>query len=302
LIKYFLKRKFSFENILDNESLDQKLIKIKFFFLTISKNELSKLDCIILNGIGDVIEYQKYNIKKKIYLINQIEEYYSGHEELFKQTRKFFKGDLVTHCNFMTKKLSDHIDNIRVVPNPISYGIWKFKNQVNYQKERKEILIYWVNDRIYDDTYKILNEIVKLNNKIRITIFARSGIGNLKVKKLSRQFNAKLYYDLDESSVAELYLEHSFLLYPNKFEPFGMPPIEALACACIPILNPSTGAADMYAENNFNSIHLTYDPIIDAKNIITKLSDYEELEKLRKNSFKNLDQFNPYNYGIKILN
>jgi glycosyltransferase involved in cell wall biosynthesis len=301
LKKYLIKRKFTFEHMLNKKNIDLKLIKIKFFLITVPKNELSKLDCIILNGIGDVIEYQKYNIKKKIYLINQIEEINSGNEKIFKQTRKLFDGDLITHCNFMKKKLSDHVKNVRIVPNPISSGIWKFKDKIDFKKERSEILIYWKNNKIYEDVRKILKEIFKLNNKIKITIFARSGFENLRSRELSNEFNTKLFFDLNENSVAELYLNHSFLLYPNKYEDFGMPPVEALACACIPILNGNTGAADMYAENNFNSIHLTYDSKLDAKNIISKLSDREELYKLRKNSLKNLDQFNPDNYGIKIL-
>ena len=81
-----------------------------------------------------------------------------------------------------------------------------------------------------------------------------------------------------------------------------MPPVEALACGCIPILNPKTGAADMYSENNFNSIHLTYDVRIDVKNILSKLENNQELIKLRKNAVKNIKQFNPKNYGAKILN
>ena len=67
------------------------------------------------NGIGDVIQYQNVNVKKKIYLVNQLEEINSGNKELFRLTRKSFKGEIVTHCNFIKKKLSDHIDNLRIV-------------------------------------------------------------------------------------------------------------------------------------------------------------------------------------------
>ena len=88
------------------------------------------------NGIGDVIQYQNVNVKK-IYLVNQLEEINSGNKELFRLTRKSFKGEIVTHCNFM-KKLSDHIDNLRIVPNPISEGIWKFKDQIDIQKKERK--------------------------------------------------------------------------------------------------------------------------------------------------------------------
>ena len=99
-----------------------------------------------------------------------------------------------------------------------------------------------------------------------------------------------------------MYLEHTFLLYPNRYEDFGMPPVEALACGCIPILNPTTGAADMYSVNNFNSIHLTYNSKIDAQTINSKLENTEEIYNLRRNSSKNINQFQPKDYGLKILN
>ena len=300
--RIFLGKKFFFQNLLNKENVRLGLINIKFVFTIVSKKELSNLDCLILNGIGDVIQYQNCDIKKKIYLVNQIEEIHSNNSELFRSTRKLFKGDIVTHCNFMKKKLSDHVDNLRIVPNPISKGIWKFKDQIQVKKERKEILIYWKNDSIFQDTYEILRELHKLKADIKVTIFARTLFQNLKVKELSNIFNSELFFDLDEASIAKLYLDHTFLLYPNRYEDFGMPPVEALACGCIPILNPNTGAADMYSVNNFNSIYLTYDLKLDAKIIHSKLENLEEIYKLRRNSSKNINQFQPKNYGLKILN
>lgn len=302
LVNFLYNRKFCFEHIVDKKKISLGLIRIKFIIKSISKKEISNLDCIILNGISDVIQYQNFNNLKKIYLVNQIEEVVSGHKKLFQKTRNLFKGDVVTHCNFMKRKLSGHVSNLRIVPNPISYGIWEFKDKVNFKTERGEILIYWKNDSIYNDIYKILKKLRKLRPKTKITIFARSLFENKKIKYLSNIFGAKLFFNLEENSVAKLYLTHTFLLYPNRYEDFGMPPVEALACGCIPIQNPKTGAADMYSENNFNSIHLTYDIAIDVRNILNKLENNQELIKLRKNAVKSIKQFNPKNYGIKILN
>lgn len=295
-------RKFTFEHLLNKENIRLGLINIKFVFVTVSKKELSNLDCLILNGIGDVIQYQNCDVKKKIYLVNQLEEVNSKNAELFRSTRKLFKGDIVTHCKFMEKKLSDHVDKLRIVPNPISKRIWSFKDDFQIKKKRKEILIYWKNDSIFEDTYEFLKELCKLRSDIKVTIFARSLFKNLKVKELRDKFNTDLFFDLDEISTAKLYLEHTFLLYPNRYEDFGMPPVEALACGCIPILNPNTGDADMYSVNNFNSIHLTYDLKIDAETIHSKLENIEDIYNLRRNSSKNINQFQPQDYGLKILN
>ena len=49
---------------MSKKKIEQGFIKIRFFLYKISKKEISNLDYIIFNGIGDVIEYQNYNIKK----------------------------------------------------------------------------------------------------------------------------------------------------------------------------------------------------------------------------------------------
>ena len=81
-----------------------------------------------------------------------------------------------------------------------------------------------------------------------------------------------------------------------------MPPVEALACGCIPVLRKNTGAASMYSINNFNSLHLKNNKILDSNIIIKKLNNFNELKRLRKNAGKNIEHFNPSNYGFKILN
>ena len=58
----------------------------------------------------------------------------------------------------------------------------------------------------------------------------------------------------------------------------------------------------MYSVNNFNSIHLTYDLKIDAETIHSKLENIEDIYNLRRNSSKNINQFQPQDYGLKILN
>jgi glycosyltransferase involved in cell wall biosynthesis len=302
LKKWLRSNKFCFEDILSKKKLNSNFIEIKFFIIKINEAELKKFSCLILNGISDVFEYKNINIKKKIYLINQIEEIHNGYKKKFENIRKSFKGEMVTHCDFMKKKLSNHLSSVRVVPNPISKEIWKYKNSFNPLVKRKDILIYWKNDHIYNQINEILKIILSKRPETIISLFARSLFGNKKIKELKNKFNLDIFFDQNEKQVAKLYLNHSFLLYPNQYEDFGMPPVEALACGCIPVLKKNTGAASMYSINNFNSLHLTNNKILDTNIIIQKLNNFNELKRLRKNACKNIDQFNPSNYGNKILN
>ncbi len=301
LKKWIFSKKFVYNDILNQKKILEKKIKIKFIIKKINNRDLSSLDIIIFNGIGDVYEYQFSNIPKQIYLVNQIEEVVSGNKRLFQNVRRKFNGKIVTHCNFMKKKLSSHVKNIKIVPNPISEQIWKFRNSKKIYKKRNDLLVYWRNDNFINETSSILDEFIKLKPDIKITIFARPLFENKKLKIFCKKYNIKLIFPENEKMISNLYLSHEFLLYPNTYEDFGMPPIESLACGCIPIQRPNVGAADMYSIDNYNSIHIGNNHKKLAKRIKKLFDNNNKILQIRKNTVKNLKQFSPQNYGKKIL-
>ena len=302
-LRWVFKKNSSLLDLLDPLKLKNNKIQIRYYFHKIPNFNLNKHENLIVNGIGSVIECENlFPQEKQIYLVNQIEEIYHGkkYANFYKNVRKKFKGTVITHCNFMKKFLSDDINNLKVVPNPISPLIWNLQNIFFNKNDRKDILFYWKNYNSAESGFKLLDEILKLDDKISISIFGRKTTDN-RIQKVASKYNAKLYYDLNEQEVANLYLSHSFLFFPNKFEDFGMPPVECLSCGCIPILRYGVGASDMYAVDNFNSVFMTDSEYDDAKKILSILEDKSKLFYLRKNTLKNIEQFNPKNYGQKIL-
>lgn len=305
LKKYFSDRTFGFYDILSKDKVSRGLIKTKYFLISINKRVLSQHSILILNGIGDVVAYEnKFPQVNQVYLVNQIEEEYHGAKYIrfYENIRKGFKGLILTHCEFMKRKFSHYIEDIRVVPNPISPQLWKHRNSFSYSTPRKDILFYIKGNNIIKDGIKTLEKTIAIRPETSITLFARSLPDDEIIRSVCAKLKAELLIDLNESDVIEQYLNHSFLFYPNRFEDFGMPPVEGLACGCLPVLRPDTGAADMYAVNNFNSIHLTDDDDLNAANIVEYLNNPEEIVKLRKNAPKNIDSFSPENYGKRILN
>ena len=303
LFRWLFKNKSSLLDLLDKSKLRSKKIKVIYYLYKVNKLNLKKHDQLIINGIGSLIECKNlFPQEKQIYLVNQIEELHHGNQytDYYRNVRKNFKGNVVTHCNFMKKFLLDDVINLEIVPNPISPLTWSLKDNFDYKNERKDILFYWKSFTSAESGFKLLDEIFKLDKQISITIFARKTIDN-RIKKIASKYNAKLHYDLNEQEVANLYLNHSFLFFPNKFEDFGMPPVECLSCGCIPILRYGVGASDMYAVDNFNSVFMTDSEYDDAKKILSLLADNSKLLYLRKNTLKNIEQFNPKNYGQKIL-
>lgn len=301
--RWIFKRKSSLLDLLNTSKLKSKKIQIIYYLYKIDKSYLKKHDRLILNGIGSLIECKNlFPQEKQIYLVNQIEEIYHGKQytDYYRNIRKNFKGNVITHCNFMKKFLKEDVSNFKIVPNPISPLTWKLKNNFDNKNDRKDILFYWKSYATAESGFKLLDELFKLDNSISISIFGRKTIDN-RIKKIASRYNAKLYYDLNEQDVANLYLNHSFLFFPNKFEDFGMPPVECLACGCIPILRYGVGASDMYAVDNFNSIFITNSEYTDAKKILSFLNNNSKILDLRKNVLQNIEQFNPKDYGQKIL-
>jgi glycosyltransferase involved in cell wall biosynthesis len=80
-----------------------------------------------------------------------------------------------------------------------------------------------------------------------------------------------------------------------------MPPIEALACGCVPLLHPGVGAAEMYALDGKNAISLDESIHEVAERISWLLSDLKSLESMRRLAPESIRQFDPEGYGRRLL-
>ena len=107
--------------------------------------------------------------------------------------------------------------------------------------------------------------------------------------------------DLSEDQLSNLYLKHSMFLFPSTYEGFGMPPIEALACGCIPILHQDVGAAESYARDGGNSLYLNGNPAEMARRIADFLDDSQAIRSMRAAAPKSIEPFDPNGYGLRML-
>ena len=112
---------------------------------------------------------------------------------------------------------------------------------------------------------------------------------------------ANTVVNVTENELCGLYLTHSFLLFPYVYEGFGMPPIEGLACGCIPLLLPGVGAAEMYAQDGKNAIFVDGSIQEVAERISRLLSDLKTLESMRRFAPESIGQFDPEGYGRRLL-
>lgn len=293
--------RFIFKEMLDHQHARGR-ISTKFVPMRASKGQLKKHDWLILNGISDVIEYRhRFPQDRQVYLVHNIPEYAHGNEDEFKRVRQSFRGGIVAISPFVARELSIHVPPPPVVANPISEGIWKQRQSFDLKGKRRDLLLYWKNNETGTLGKGIIQSLLSLRSNSTVTVWFRTGLGTTEAGVFDALPNIRYVKNLNETEVASILLEHSLLLFPQTFEEFGMPPVEALACGCIPVLHPNVGAAEMYARDMENSIYLSADPEESARRIRDVLDNPETLLSMRAAAPKTIAPFDPSRYGHRIL-
>ena len=199
---------------------------------------------------------------------------------------------------FTARESSHQLTNPPVVPNPVSFNIWSQRMDLDVKKPRKDILFFW-KGYSYGIGDEVANKLLTLRPDTTMTVWCRNRSQIEAVKSIIP--DRAIVSNLSEYELCQLYLDHSLLLFPSIYEGFGMPPIEGLSCGCIPVLDPNVGAADLYAEDGINSIHINATADIVAEKIANALDDNEHLIAMRTNAPLAIRDFNPNGYGIRIL-
>ena len=293
--------RFAFQEMLNLEQ-ESGRITTKFVLMRASKGQLKKHDWLILNGISDVIEYQpRFPQDRQVYLVHNVPEHAHGHQDEFKKVRQSFKGRIIAISPFVARELGHHIATPPVVPNPISQGIWRRRKKFEINAKRRDLLLYWKNNDTGRLGSGIIKSLLRLRPDSTVTVWFRTAVDTTVAGVMEALPDVRYVENLDETEVADLLLDHSLLLFPQTFEEFGMPPVEALACGCIPVLHPDVGAAEMYARNGENSIYLSADPEESARRIRDVLDNPETLHSMRVAAPETIAAFDPSRYGHRIL-
>lgn len=290
------RRKFVFHDLLETQYIGQKF-DITFVPMAASKKQLKDLDCLLLNSIGQVVEYrQRYPQERQIYLVHHPEEDIHGHHEQIRAVRSSFKGKIVAVSPFTSRALKG---NPPVVPNPISSSLWENQRDIELEAPRKDILLYWKTNSSGRQAMEIVEALRQIRPRTTLTIWC-SGVG---AKEGAEKLVPKeeLVEDLSNEEVLSAYYSHSFLLFPSTYEGSGMPPVEGLACGCIPVLRPEVGAAELYAADGQNSVYIEGTPQAVAERLNCLLSKGEALKYMRASARESISQFNPNGYGLRLL-
>jgi glycosyltransferase involved in cell wall biosynthesis len=232
--------------------------------------------------------------ERMTYYLLHPEEVALGHVERLRAARSAFRGTVIALSPCTRDAVADHVDCSAIVPAAIAPVFYRHVGAVGESPRPKEILLHYSAGitRGGQLGLDLIDAICSARPQTTVTIWTRDsdpGIDGIEVVS-----------GLSDEELCQCYLTHSFLLFPSTFEGAGMPPLEAMACGCIPILSPGVGAADTYASHE-NAILLSSDAATNAEVIVHLLSQPSVVAKKRANAEKALRPFAPSGYGMRLL-
>lgn len=295
---WLIDRQFCFHDMLD-ESLNGQNVEVNFVLRVPSKRTLKKIDYLLIHSVAQTHEFKhKFAQDRIIYLLHHPEEHAHGNTQIIETMREEFKGKILVISPFTAREIGHQLTSPPVVPNPVSFNIWSQRMDLDVKKPRKDVLFFW-KGYSYGKGDEIANKLLTLRPNTTMTVWCRNRSQIEAVKSIIP--DGVIVNNLSEYALCQLYLDHSLLLFPSTYEGFGMPPIEALSCGCIPVLDPNVGAADLYAVDGINSLHIDASADIVANKMASALDNNDHLIAMRNSAPLAIRDFNPNGYGTRIL-
>ena len=123
-------------------------------------------------------------------------------------------------------------DKVTVIPNGISDVFHQIKSS-----QRKNQAVF-VGSRATYKGFNVAVETASLFDDLQLIIVGGGPLSNpertILAEKLPGRFKHLGY--VAQNDLVQIYNESIFLLYPSSYEGFGIPPLEAARCGCVPVV------------------------------------------------------------------
>lgn len=184
----------------------------------------------------------------------------------------------ITICTFLRDFLYNKFSvDSKIILNGIDYNIFNYKFQKEEGKKINLLFVYYPMDR---KNMPLALEVIK-QIKSKYPDVEINSFGFYKDNNIPEYVN--FFTDPDENTIVKLYNLADIFLYTSKFEGFGLPPAEAMACKTA-VVTSNVGAIPDYAEH-MKSAYIIND--FTPENYIRGIELFIFNENLRKSIAEN---------------
>lgn len=287
----------------------EEKIKKKFFF-PIKKSFITKaLNSIISQYYFRVLDYDLYHLtyfnnsfstkKPKIITVYDLtHEKYMNDYKLSKYPKKKIFAD-IDHficISNNTKKDLIYYYGIEEQKITVTYLANSIKFSGIYKNFFNKPYFLFVGSRRRYKNFKIIldaySKLPKINKNFDIVCFGGGNFIEEEIKymdKLSIDINNIHFRSGSDEELCALYKSSEALIYPSKYEGFGLPLLEAMSLGCPVISSNSSSLPEVYGDAALSFSPFSVDGLIDCINKIT--SDNDLKQKLILKGFERVKNF-----------
>lgn len=220
-----------------------------------------------------------------------------AYTRLILNSLNIYKPEVITVSEFSKSEILKYtkIPENKITVSYNGYDTEKFKlNGVSPSLGQSDKYLLYVgnikphkNLNLIVEAFRILKNETQLNPKLKIVgkkdgfIMGDDTVAT-NITKYNLDDNIQFTGKINDKELVEIYQHASFLIFPSKYEGFGLPPLEAMACGCPSIVSDISVFRELYQQS------VLYTPLEDprqlANNIQDALSNNQKLDTL-KSSF-----------------
>ncbi|MBU3010923.1 glycosyltransferase family 4 protein [Polaribacter vadi] len=202
----------------------------------------------------------------------------------------------ITVSNYVKEdiKKNININNIEVV---YAAQANHFKN-LNLKREKYILAVSSLDPR--KNFHRILEAYKDVDSEYKlIFVGAKSkAFSNIKIDNKLIEKNVTFTGYLQDSELIEYYNKASIFIYASLFEGFGIPPLEAQACACPCLVSNITSLPEVYGDSVEYCNPFSVEDIRNKLNLL--INDKNKREILVKKGFENIKRYN-WDSSVKKL-
>ncbi len=298
LLQFVTNPNFKFSEIIDDVN-----VKHRPFLVKPGQRYLQSFDQIV--AFGEYLLPDLYTddlaAKSNLYILHPLEIVHKNPQYL-RPIIKGFKGKTMALSPFTQNWLRTNLNlDVPVLLPALSKYFWPVP--LECRDERKyDFLINYIpsTNKGIDLVERFIRKITEIAPDKKIGVFASF----TDVDRVQQEFpNYLIHTNVPEQKMPKLFSMYKFFLYPSRLEGFGMSPLEAIACATVPIMIPGVGALDLFGVDGKNTIFFAEEEIeavaIECVNILNKDG---EIQKYQHNCTQtDFNRFSPDTYAQRLL-